>query len=205
MKHPNEFIITDIETGGLDATTCAIVEIAFCIINWNLNDVSNYCKVIKPYNPNLEYNKAALEVNKLTMKEINNGEDSSVVVDELIDLMKQSKKRTGKKPVMAGHNLDKFDMPFIEVFFKFHKKDIWDYAECVTIDTMWLARWRHNESENFKLGTILGKENIYLSHSHTALGDAESTKELVKCFLKALRSEGQIISKQNKFRNTFQF
>ncbi|MCL2312675.1 MAG: 3'-5' exonuclease, partial [Firmicutes bacterium] len=179
-------------------------EIGICIMDWNLNDVENYCKVIKPYNEKLKYDEPALKVNKLTMAEIRKGEDASVVVDEIIDLAKKYK--VGRiKPVLCGHNIVNFDFLFLEAFFKFHKKDMWEYFEKCCIDTLWWAGFRHKELDNFKLGTVLGKENIYLSDAHTALGDTESTKELAKCFLRALRGEGQGISKQKKFRETFQF
>jgi DNA polymerase III alpha subunit (gram-positive type) len=208
MIHPNDFFVIDCETGGLKPTETALAEIAICVIDWDLNDVITYNKIIAPYDRKLKYEESALRVNKLTMADIRKGKDSYEVIDDIIRLFEQSKNRTKKKPVLCGHNFENFDIPFIEAFFKHHKKDLWKYVERYCIDTMWWARWRHKESENFKLGTIVGKEDIYISDSHTALGDTESTKELVKLYLKALRGDGnkaEGTTQERRFRTTFQF
>jgi len=207
MTHHNDFIVFDLETGGLKAEENAICEVAFCVMDWDLNDVVHYNKTIAPYDKNLTYSPQALEVNKLTMAEIKNGASSRDVLDKIINLFEASKKRTKKKPILCGHNIENFDFPFLEAFFKFHKVDLWKYIERYCVDTMWWARWRYKESENFKLGTVLGKEDIHISSSHTALGDTEATKELVKCYIKALRGDGKAAetTPEKRFRNTFQF
>jgi len=208
MIHHNDFIVIDIETGGLKTDgSSPITEFGIVVLDWELNYAGEYCKIVCPYNKDHKYEAKALEYSKLTMSDINGGTDSNIVVGEIIDLFKQSKKRTGKKPILCGHNVQSFDIPFIYHFFLYHKKDLWSFVEGYCIDTMWFARWKYKESDNFKLGTVCSNEGIALGDAHTALGDVQSNSELVKIFLKLLRGEGGKINKneEKRFRTAFQF
>lgn len=219
MRHNFDFIFYDLETGGLDFSKNPICEIAIIRTNWKLEEQERYRTVVAPHdrgnwvNPKFpwgEYKSQALEVNKLTMKEIEAGKDSKLVVRELIELFKRSKKDTGKLPVLVGHNIIKFDNPYLDNFFARHKEDLWKFVEKDHfIDTMWWGRMKYEESENYKLGTCCTNENIDLTSesAHTAMGDIISNCELAKIYIKNMRGEGGISnqSTRKRFRETFQF
>lgn len=207
MKTPiNYIIVFDIETSGLSSTSNSILEIACCVIDNELNDVEEYeSKVMNIYD-NREIQQQALQANGISMLQIENGRNPKEVLDELIKFFK--KYSSGRnKPVLAGHNIDKFDIPFLANFFSVFGKDFSDFVNTdLTIDTMWWARLRRNEQENYKLGTCCSVEGIELVNAHRAVADTRSNKELVKKYLKGLRSEGEGNSvKEKRYRKTFEF
>jgi DNA polymerase III alpha subunit (gram-positive type) len=206
--YKNEFIVYDLETGGLKEDKHALAEVGFIALNWDLEEVERYEKIIKPYSEELTYEPKALEVNKLTMEMINNGEDAEKVLDEVIKFLKESKKRSGKKPVLCGHNMAAFDNRFLRAFFECFKKKLDDYVEVESgVDTMWWARWRYPELVNYKLQTVLEVEKLYNKNSHTSMADTEATAELVKIMLRALRGESSVQKKAplRRYREDFQF
>ena len=218
MRHNADFIFFDLETGGLTFLKCPACEIAVIRLNWKLEEVERYRAIIAPHDkgnwndPKLPwglYAPQALEVNKLTMKEIEGGKDSKLVVRELIELFKRSKKESGKAPILVGHNIIKFDNPYLENFFARHKEDLWKFVEKDHfVDTMWWGRMKYEESDNYKLGTCCSNEGIDLTgeSAHTAEGDITANCELAKIYIKGLRGEGsaQVTSKK-RFRESFQF
>lgn len=216
MRHNSCIIVLDTETAGLSPQKNPLLEVGLVVLDWNLQEVERYQTVIAPYDkdnwptpPYGEYNKQALEVNKLTMEDIRAGKSSKDVVRELIEIFKRCKKKSGKLPLFAGHNFIKFDAPYMEDFFKRHKEDLWKYVEKdFILDTMWISRLKTEESENFKLGTSCLNEKIELASesAHTALGDVLSNAELIKIYLRSLRGEGQgVVEKKKRFRDNFQF
>jgi len=220
MRHNFDFIFYDLETGGLNFLKNPICEIAIIRTNWKLEEQERYKVVVAPHdegnwsdpkNPFGVYSPQALEVNKLTMEEIKKGKNSKDVIRELIELFKRSKKDTGKLPIFVGHNIKKFDNPYLENFFQRHKEDLWKYVEKdYHIDTMWWGRMKYEESENYKLGTCCTNEGIDLTseNAHTAMGDILSNCELAKIYIKNMRGEGDNSSVQGpkkRFREVFQF
>jgi len=219
MRHNAEIVVFDLETAGLVPAKNPLLEIGLINLNWKLEEVKRYNSIIAPYDkgnwekeyPFGKYESKALEVNKLTMKEIQSGKKSDIVLNEVIEIFKDCKKRSGKRPICAGHNIISFDIPYLANFFARHKKDLFDFVEKdVCIDTMWWGRLKYEESTNYQLGTCCSNEGIDLlgEKSHTALGDVESNTELVKIYLRGLRGESQgggAAVRQTRFRDTFKF
>lgn len=208
MRHENPFVIFDIETGGLDCEKNPIVEIGAVAIDWNLNDLPdrNFVKIIKPYDDKLIYNQKALEVNGLSMADIEKGELFDEVMKGFAAYLDSFKKILGKKkPVIVGHNIQKFDIPWMVHCFKRVSLDFEDYFESY-IDTISWSRYAHTEQLNFKLGTVCSVHGIQITNAHSALGDVIANKELFKIFMRSLRGEGSSQTvKKSTFREKFQF
>lgn len=207
MKSPIELIcVFDIETTGLTAGKHAITEIACCMIDANLNDVGEWSSgIIKLYGDR-EVQDKALEVSGITRDQIANGKESKEVIAEMIKFIKGFKK-TPAKIVLAGHNIDSFDIPHMVDFFEYHKKDLSKIvSDKVTFDTMWWSRFKWTESSNFKLGTCCNNVGITLVDGHRALNDTRANKELVKSYIKSLRGEGsKEVKKEERARAKFEF
>lgn len=215
MNHNADIFCFDLETGGFSCLKNPICEIGVVVLDYALNEIDSYGAVIAPHDkggwgdeayPYGIYDKKALEVNKLSMRQIEEGENSETVISCLRQMMIESKKRTKKKPILAGHNIRRFDIPYLKNFFSRHKLDLESYVEAdFEIDTMWWARVRHEELDNYKLGTCCSSEGIEMINAHTALGDVKPNAELVKKYLLSLRGSGQGIVKEKRFRTEFQF
>ena len=205
MKYPVVFAVADIETGGLSASKNPICEIAICPIDEELNNLEEYTSIIAPYDDKLEYTDGALKANGMSMEMIKGGKDSKEVVRELCQYL-TSLKRGRALPILCGHNISKFDIPFLEAFFTFHGKDLWKFVEkSYHIDTMWWARTKWTESTNYKLTTCCDNVGIELVDAHRAVNDTRSNKQLVIDFIKSLRGNGDGSVEVNRYRKTFEF
>lgn len=209
MLYPVNFIVCDLETGGLSAAKNPITEVACVVLDYQLNIIKEYESLVKPYG-NLVIEKQALEATKMSLDEINKGKDSKDVVLELIDLFKSLKVGKFTKPILVGHNFEKFDLKFLVELFKFHNKDIFDYVEEHIEDTMWISRkkWGHdNESIDFKLVTCCNRAGANLIQAHRALPDTRATAQLFIYLMKCLRGEGSSEKPKEvkRIRESFKF
>lgn len=207
MRFDVNFVTFDIETGGLKAEKNPVLEIALYSMEKGLDDNDDYNNIIKPYGDYV-IEDAALAANGMNLDLINEkGIDSGQVVKDVIKYLKGNK--VGRNlPVLCGHNIIKFDIPFMIEFFKFHGEDFTKYYNTdFLLDTMWWSRMYWLESPNYKLGTCCDNAGIELVDAHRAVSDTIANKELVKYFIKSLRSgeaEGEQKEKK-RFRDTFKF
>lgn len=214
MKVGN-IIVYDIETGGFSKEQNGLAEIAMIALDIvTLEEVDRYEAVIAPYD-NLDgvrvtYTKEALAINGLTMRQIEGGKPAKQVVLEIIAFAKKHK-RVSKKPMLCGHNIEKFDNPWIDYFFLCNKKDAAQHFENWCIDTMWWAgmKWPEvGENESLldhKLGTCCIASGIKLSNAHSAMPDTEANAQLIISFIKSLRGESVILSQESVKRTRTQF
>ena len=188
----------DLETTGLLRDNPAILEAAFCPFNQDLEDLKEFDSgIIKVYD-NRIVTEGALKANGITREQITNGKDSQKVADELVKYLK-SLANTPSKIVLCGQNSDEFDIPILIDFFEVHGYKLENYVNTsFTIDTMWWARVKHKESENYKLGTLCQNVGIDLVQAHRALADTRATKELVKSYISSLRGEGSSLNKKKR-------
>ena len=117
-------IAMDTETGGLPNKNklafvdVALTEIAFVVIDMeSLQIVDEISWLIQPnYLENLEYNEQAQKVSGITLELLTEkGILLKQVYKEVKDfLLKYSK---GSMPVLTGHNIIKFDSPFLQNLF----------------------------------------------------------------------------------------
>jgi DNA polymerase III alpha subunit (gram-positive type) len=204
-KQNVNYVVLDFETGGLKPDAHGITEIACCAMDSELNDLAEFNRLVKPHEAFL-YDQKALDMSiKMTLAELKEkGEESEVVFNDFLKYI-SALKVGANKPIMSGHNFDKFDSGFLAKWFELFKVDITKYVNTdFTIDTMHWARLKWLDSPNYKLGTCCQVAGIDLTDAHKALADTRANKELVKKFILSLRGEG-INSNQKKFRNNFKF
>lgn len=206
MKFEANFVVFDLETGGLSEEKHPVIEVAMFVLTNDLENGGSYDTLIKPYG-DLEIQPQALAANNIDLDIVEKeGKDVKVVVDELYKFL--GKQRVGReKPILVGHNIDNFDIPFLNALFNFGGKDLAKVVnEKFTIDTLWWSRLRWQESLNYKLGTCVQNAGIELVNAHRAVSDTVATRELFKQFLMGLRSGGDPSQiEEKRFRTTFQF
>lgn len=211
----------DIESGGLltEDHTYGICEIAFVAIDSDtLKEVGRYEAIIAPYKTYsgelTQYTEAAFRVHGIPMSKIEAGKPAKEVVAEIIKFLKsvKGKGRFGR-PILAGHNIEDFDIPFVNQFFELHKKDLSKVVNTsFTIDTVWLTRLIYQGELKLKdnsLGSACDANQIELIDGHRAIVDVESNVELIKAYLQRLRGvglEGGLSTGSvERFRTKFQF
>ena len=156
-------IVFDTETSGLSSDKNQLLEIACCPIDIELNNLKEYeSRIIKPYD-NREINQGALNANGITMQQIERGRDQREVFEEFCDYL--SKLSSGRnKPILCGHNIKKFDIPFLQNWFALNKGDLSKFVDLETsIDTLDWGRLKWTESTNYKLGTCCENCGIELN------------------------------------------
>lgn len=212
MKYNNRFLASDTETGGLpSAKKLATIDVALTelavisIDNESLEIVGKNSWLIKPYDPDLEYNPKAAEVSGINRELCEReGLDIDIVYKELVKVLKDNK--VGRqKPIFIFHN-KKFDTPFFVNFFKIFGDDFFKYIDRVE-DTLEYARLKFIEKPSFKLGDVANYCGIDLVEAHRAEIDAISTGKIWAYFMKCLRGTGGQQNKEsvNKFRDGFKF
>ena len=187
--------VFDTETTGLVAAKNAVIEVACCAFDIDMNDLPEYHSGIMNIYDSREIQDGALNANGITREQIRAGADPRQTLDNFCKYL-SSLKIGGKLPILAGHNIDKFDVPFIDSWFSFYKQDLSKYVNFdLTIDTMWWSRLMWPEQENYKLGTCCSTAKIELVNAHRAIADTRANRDLVKFFLRNMRSEAGSESK----------
>ncbi len=204
MTYDVNFAVIDIETAGLNGAKHPMMEIAIVPFTKSLEDLPEYNTLIH-VDPNLEVQPQALNIHGISIEEANkNGKPREVVAREVCDFL-TSLKAGRNKPVIVGHNIDGFDLPFIKEFMSRYKIDFSKFYD-YTIDTLVWARLTWIDMPDYKLGTCCAKIGHALVDGHRAVNDTRSNRELAKYFLQGMRREGQVATESTtRFRKTFQF
>lgn len=201
----HNFVVFDCETTGLVKEKHAIIEIACCAVDFDMNNLKEFeTGVMKVYGMR-EITDGALNANGITRQQIENGKDPKEQIELLCSYLKSL--AVGKnKPILVAQNGDKFDIPFIDNMFTFFGKDLSKYVNIdITIDTLWWGRIKWKELTDFKLAQLCSAAGIELVGAHRALNDTRATRDLFKTFIKSLRSEGESKSLEIRHRANFEF
>ena len=152
------------------------------------------------------YNPEALQVTHMTRDMlVNEGVDIKVAIEKIADMFKRYTVGNAK-PILAGHNIKKFDNPFLEKMLSREGHDL-NKLICETqmIDTLEWARLRWFDAPSFSLGVCVNAVGLTLKEAHRALPDTEANAELLIKMLKGLRGEGQSEKKYVKRKFNFNF
>ena len=195
MAEELNFIVLDVETGGLKAGVNPVIEIGLiCYNGEDLQEMFRWSTYIKN-DRNLKIEPAV---------------SSAEAVKQMIECFQKGNptKKAKLKPIICGHNIA-FDMGMIDDLVASQKEDIFKYISEIQYDTMTFARtvWIGTQTlPNYQLATVVEKAGSVLNNAHTAMGDVEATADVVKMFIKRLRSEGGVEGGSNtSFRKTFEF
>lgn len=205
LSNIQNICVFDLETTGLSAEKNAILEIACCPFDNQLKDLEEFDSGIMKIYDNREIAEQALQANGITRQQIQNGIDSQEVADKFVKYLQKLK--IGRNlPVMSGHNIKKFDLPFLSDFMKVHGYDLSKYINTdYEIDTMWECRLRWVELTNYKLGTCCEEMGVELNQAHRAINDTRANKDLVKELIRSLRSDSKRSGEEEYKRPVFQF
>lgn len=164
--YPKNYIVFDLETTGLDRSTCQIIEIgAIKYENHIKTDV--FHSYIKPIG---KIPERITELTGITDEMVADAPEPTDVLEKLLPFLGDY--------VMIAHNSN-YDMPILQRYYGEHLKK---HLNNSVIDTLLLARIYLDELNNHKLPTI--KKHFDLSFgSHNALDDCETAAFLYKyCF-----------------------
>lgn len=207
---PN-IVVFDIETGGFKAESNPLVEVCFiCYDGLTLEETDRYEALISPMYENpltkepMEYTSGAFNVHKITETQMEEeGIPLKQVAEEVIAKLKswKAKGRFGK-PILCGHNILKFDIPYTVNSFNLVKKgaafekEINDQKfDSMAFSTLSLPTSKTKgdlEAPNVdhKLGSICKAMGISLVGAHRAATDTEANAKIILNWIKAIRGEG---------------
>lgn len=170
-------LVLDIETGGFSPKKNGLCSIGAIVVNLNNEIISKHYWLIKPYtkvdsNELMSYKEDSMAVNKLKIDELkSNGQDITSVLEELISIIAQHFIIS-----IIGHNVIKFDLPWIEELFKRFIGSSPIFANIY--DTMVMAKDKGHDIVN--LEHLSKHYNIENNQTHNAINDCEVTLELFK-------------------------
>lgn len=152
------------------------------------------------------YNPEAMKVTHMTRDMlVSEGIDIAEAIEKVADIFKRYTVGNAK-PILAGHNIKKFDNPFLEKFLSRGNYDL-NKMICETqmIDTLEWARLRWFDAPSFSLGVCVNAVGLTLKEAHRALPDTEANAQLLIKMLKGLRGEGQSEKKYERRKFKFNF
>lgn len=152
------------------------------------------------------YNPEAMKVTHMTRDMlVNEGIDIAQAIEKVSDIFKRYTIGNAK-PILAGHNIKKFDNPFLEKMLLRGGYNLDKMInETQMIDTLEWARLRWFEASSFSLGVCVNSVGLTLKEAHRALPDTEANAQLLIKMLKGLRGEGQSEKKYEKRKYKFNF
>lgn len=208
-----DYICFDVETGGLSEKVNPMTEFAMIVYGCeNFEEKMRFESFVKPYN-DLKLEPDALKHTGITLEMLKDGCEIKELVELLIEVFKNFTYGSSKfkyKPVLVGHNIAKFDIPFIQYAFNMFGYDLFDYVERYAEDTLFLGRtkWAGKQSK-FNLGACCASAGIELIDAHRAMNDVECNVKLHQYLVNTLRQSGTFITPENQekqsIRKTFNF
>lgn len=200
------YCVHDCETGGLDYSKNPITQYACVILDpFSLKEVDRYETFVKPYDE-LVIKKDALEHTMVTMSDIKAGVSRKKFYSTLKTLWGQyqakGKFKDANRIVSVGHNIP-FDHEFLQYVFRSQGDSIWEYLHQNFIDTFPLGKlaWGLEGDEKLNLTACSQRAKIKLSDAHGAMNDVEATADLLRWFMKKMRSnKGAAVAAEEKER-----
>lgn len=140
---------------------------------------------------NFSYNPQALSVTHMSiemlLKEGVSIEEGYKLALEFVETHTHG----ANKPILAGHNIKKFDNPFLIKGFFIIGIDIMKKVNDFMYDTLEMARLRLVEISSYSLGIVANALGLTLKEAHRALPDTIANAKVLIAMVKNLRGEGQ--------------
>lgn len=185
IEFPDNYVIIDIETTGLDPTYDEIIELSAVKID-NCTITATYSQLL---NPDCELNPFIQSITGLTNSSFKNHPKISDVLYEYIDFLGDS--------ILVGHNVN-FDVNFLydACMRILNKPFVNDF-----IDTMRISRKLHPDMPHHRLDDLIEYYSVSHREFHRAENDCMLTNQIF-IFEKneALQKYDDIESFQNSFK-----
>jgi DNA polymerase III epsilon subunit family exonuclease len=157
---PNQFVVLDIETTGLDPLRHEIIEIGAVKVNRDSNNHPTYQALIKPSE---RISKKITQITGITQNMIDkDGEDIESVLKEFIGFIGDLR--------LVAYNA-KFDMAFLRTAAKKYSLKINNPSSCA----LKMARRAWPGLKSYRLTDLANKGGLSTKGSHRALKDCELT------------------------------
>ena len=149
------------------------------------------------------YNPQALEVTHMSIDLlIKEGVTYEEAFDKIKDLIERNTVGNSK-PILSGHNIRSFDIPFMKKVFEENNSNFESLLNNFLIDTLEWARLRWFELPNFSLSTCANALGLTLKEAHRALPDTIANANVLIAMLKSMRGEGQGTEEKEYKRKKF--
>jgi DNA polymerase-3 subunit alpha (Gram-positive type) len=169
----DSFVVFDLETTGLSASACRIIEIgAVKIEQGKITD--RFSTFVNPQEPIPYHIEQLTSINDAMVM------DAPVIRQALPEFMEFC-----DGCMMVAHNAD-FDMGFIQR----NCAEQGIACEKTILDTVMLARYLLPQLNRFKLDTVAKALKVSLDHHHRAVDDAECTAEIFLKMAEMLQGRG---------------
>lgn len=139
---------------------------------------------------NNSYNPNALEVTHMSLDMIKKEGIDQKSAFEKIKSFLSLHKVDNSLPVVAGHNINKFDNRFMEKLFADNSFRFEDYVNDFKIDTYQFASLKWFELPSFNLSTCANEVGVILKDAHRAIVDTEANADFLIKMLENLRGKG---------------
>jgi DNA polymerase III epsilon subunit-like protein len=195
-----DYIIFDLETGGLSELTSEAIQVAgkaFCgrtLSPYSPEEGGEFVSLMKPLYPE-KLSPDALRVNKKTVEELMAAPEQRLVWNQFVDWVMRfnPKKSVWTAPIAGGKNIRSFDLKFVNVLNNLHcpKKDktvLFNRRREVDLEDF-IFHWFEgtNELENEKMDTLREYFGLPTDNAHDAMCDAAQSGDLIMRFLKLNR------------------
>jgi len=181
----------DFETGGLDAKTCGLTQLAFLTVDeqGEVLDMGNFD--IKPFEGS-EVSPTALKVTNKTYDEVMGYEDEGIVLQLFLEILeKHINKMSRDENFTVGAYNGQFDVQFLAAWMERHNKKFFNYFNYHVNDPLALVRVLRWEGKvnipSLKLSEVYKALFNEEFDAHDALADILATKRvhdrLVKDYL----------------------
>ncbi len=158
----NDVVVFDLETTGLEATRCEIIEIGAVKVSKG-RIVETFETLVKP---TVSISDEITGITGITDEMVANSPSISQVLPDFYKFCYGC--------TIIAYNID-FDYKFISIFGK-KQGYIFDNKQ---LDALYLARLYVPGLKNFKLSTVCKKLDVSLENAHRAVHDAMATAEVV--------------------------
>lgn len=175
-------VVVDIETGGFDETTDALLEIAVVFLDVDrrqlLHPTDSARWAVRPF-PGANLEKSALEVNRINpLDPTRDAQPEKDVIESLFATVhKALKKHECSRAILAGHNAT-FDLKFLNAAVQRNKIKHNPFHSFSCIDTVTLGALAYGQTVLPKIAEAAGIE-WNKDRAHSASYDAEVTATIV--------------------------
>lgn len=160
----------DLETTGFNPKSQRIVQ--FALVGCDANGHS--IQIDELVNPRMRIPPETTNIHGIRDEDVRNAPEFKECVDEISTMMEGA--------VIVGHNIDRFDWPFLQVEFLRAGRPM--PRPLVILDTLKIAR-RLKIPPSHKLGILCERFGISLENAHTAGADAAATLLLLHKMMEA--------------------